>query len=61
MLPEDCKIMFSGDRFYGTADLVGLFFRNKDGSIVFSLKGNLWISQDHRSDKTLNQLKAKHL
>lgn len=57
-LPEGCRIMLAGDRFYGTADLVG-WCQEHGWGYRLRLKGNLCVYQDHGPDKTLDQLKAE--
>ncbi len=45
-LPHGCRVMLAGDRFYGTADLVG--WRQKQGwRYRLRLKGNLRVYQDY--------------
>ena len=57
-VPHGCRIMLAGDRFYGTADLVGWCQRHGWGYRL-RLKGNLCVYQDQGPDITLDQLKAK--
>lgn len=57
-LPEGCRVMLAGDRFYGTADLVRWCQKQRWGYRL-RLKGNLCLYQDQGSDKTLEQLKAE--
>ena len=57
-MPEDCRVMLAGDRFYGTADLVG-WCQRQGWKYRLRLKGNLCIYQDQGPDKTLDQLKAE--
>ncbi len=56
-LPERCRIMLAGDRFYGTAELVG-WCQIQGWKYRLRLKGNLCIYQDQGRDKTLDQLKT---
>jgi hypothetical protein len=56
-LPQGCRVMLAGDRFYGTADLVG-WCQKQGWGYRLRLKGNLCLYQDQGSDKTLEQLKA---
>jgi hypothetical protein len=57
-LPKGCRVMLAGDRFYGTAELVGWCQRQGWGYRL-RLKGNLCVYQDQGADKTLDQLKAE--
>jgi len=57
-LPEGCRVMLAGDRFYGTAELVGRC-QEQGWKYRLRLKGNLCIYQDQEPDKTLDQLKAE--
>jgi hypothetical protein len=57
-LPKGCSVMLAGDRFYGTADLVG-WCQSQEWKYRLRLKGNLWMYQDQGPDKTLDQLKAE--
>lgn len=57
-LPIDCRVMLAGDRFYGTAELVG-WCQRQGWKYRLRLKGNLCIYQDQGPDKTLDQLKAE--
>lgn len=57
-IPEGCRVMLAGDRFYGTADLVEWCQKN-GWQYRLRLKGNLWMYQDQGPDKTLDQLKAE--
>lgn len=57
-LPEGSRVMLAGDRFYGTADLVG-WCQKQGWGYRLRLKGNLCIYQDQGPDKTLDQLKAE--
>lgn len=57
-VPEGCRIMLAGDRFYGTAELVG-WCQEQGWQYRLRLKGNFCIYQDHGPDKTLDQLKAE--
>ena len=57
-LPEGCRPMLAGDRFYGTADLVQ-WCQQHSWRYRLRLKGNLCVYQDHGDDKTLDQLKAE--
>jgi len=57
-VPEGCRIMLAGDRFYGTADLVG-WCQEQGWRYRLRLKGNLCVYQDHGPDKSLDQLKAE--
>ena len=57
-LPEGCHVMLAGDRFYGTAELVG-WCQKHGWKYRLRLKGNLCIYQDQGADKTLHQLKAE--
>lgn len=57
-IPQECRVMLAGDRFYGTADLVNWCQQN-GWHYRLRLKGNLCIYQDQGDDKTLNQLKAE--
>lgn len=57
-VPEGCRVMLAGDRFYGTAELVGWCQKQRWGYRL-RLKGNLCIYQDQGPDKTLDQLKAE--
>lgn len=56
-LPEGSRVMLAGDRFYGTAELVG-WCQKQGWGYRLRLKGNLCIYQDQGPDKTLDQLKA---
>lgn len=57
-LPEGCRVILMGDRFYGTAELVG-WCQEQGWRYRLRLKGNLCVYQDHGPDKTLDQLKAE--
>lgn len=57
-LPEGCRVMLAGDRFYGTADLVG-WCQKQGWRYRLRLKGNFCVYQDQGPDKTLDQLKAE--
>ena len=57
-LPEGCRVMLAGDRFYGTADLVN-WCQKQGWGYRLRLKGNLCIYQDQGPDKNLEQLKAE--
>lgn len=57
-LPEGCRVMLAGDRFYGTAELVE-WCQKQGWKYRLRLKGNLCIYQDQGTDKTLDQLKVK--
>jgi len=57
-LPEGCHVVLAGDRFYGTADLVG-WCQEQGWGYRLRLKGNFCVFQDHGPDKTLEQLKAE--
>lgn len=57
-VPEGCRVMLAGDRFYGTADLVG-WCQKQGWRYRLRLKGNLCIYQDQGPDKTLEQLKTE--
>ena len=57
-LPEGCRVMLAGDRFYGTAALVRWCQKQK-WRYRLRLKGNFCIYQDQGPDKTLEQLKAE--
>ncbi|MBY0282105.1 MAG: IS4 family transposase [Alphaproteobacteria bacterium] len=57
-IPEGCRVMLAGDRFYGTAELVG-WCQEQEWGYRLRLKGNLCIYQDQGPDKTLDQLKAE--
>lgn len=57
-VPEGCRIMLAGDRFYGTAELVG-WCQMQGWGYRLRLKGNLCVYQDQGPDKTLDQLKAE--
>ena len=57
-LPEGCHPLLAGDRFYGTADLVGWCQQHK-WRYRLRLKGNLHVYQDQGEDQTLDQLKAQ--
>lgn len=57
-LPEGCRPMLAGDRFYGTADLVK-WCQQHGWHYRLRLKGNLCVFQDKGEDKTLDQLKAE--
>lgn len=57
-LPQGCKPMLAGDRFYGTADLVN-WCQQKGWKYRLRLKGNLCVYQDKGADKTLETLKAE--
>jgi hypothetical protein len=50
--PEGCRIMLAGDRFYGTADLVG-WCQQQGWQYRLRLKGNLYVYQDQGPAKTL--------
>ena len=55
-LPQGCRVMLAGDRFYGTAGLVG-WCQKQGWRYRLRLKGNLCVYQDYGPDTTLNQLK----
>ena len=57
-LPEDCRVMLAGDRFYGTANLVE-WCQKQGWRYRLRLKGNFYVYQDQGPDKTLDQLKAE--
>ena len=57
-IPEGCRVMLAGDRFYGTAELVK-WCQEQGWGYRLRLKGNLCIYQDQGPDKTLDQLKAE--
>lgn len=57
-LPEGCRPMLAGDRFYGTSDLVQ-WCQEKGWRYRLRLKGNLCVYQDQGEDQTLDQLKAQ--
>lgn len=57
-LPEGCKPMLAGDRFYGTTDLIE-WCQKHNWHYRLRLKGNLYTYQDKGNDKTLDQLKAE--
>lgn len=57
-IPEGCRVMLAGDRFYGTAELVQ-WCQKQEWRYRLRLKGNLCIYQDQGPDKTLDQLKAE--
>lgn len=57
-LPEGCRVMLAGDRFYGTADLVG-WCQKQGWGYRLRLKGNFCVYQDQGPDKTLDQLKGE--
>ncbi len=57
-IPQGCRVMLAGDRFYGTADLVG-WCQKQGWDYRLRLKGNLCVYQDRGPDKTLDQLKAE--
>lgn len=57
-LPKGCRVMLAGDRFYGTAELVG-WCQKQEWKYRLRLKGNLCVYQDQGADKTLDQLKAE--
>jgi hypothetical protein len=57
-LPEGCRPMLAGDRFYGTTDLVQ-WCQNHQWRYRLRLKGNLCVYQNQGEDKTLEQLKAQ--
>ncbi len=57
-VPEGCRVMLAGDRFYGTAELVG-WCQKQGWKYRLRLKGNLCVYQDQGPDKTLDQLKAE--
>ena len=57
-LPEGCHVMLAGDRFYGTADLVG-WCQKQGWKYRLRLKGNFCVYQDQGPDKTLDQLKVE--
>lgn len=57
-VPEGCRVMLAGDRFYGTAELVG-WCQKQGWKYRLRLKGNLCVYQDQGPDKTLEQLKAE--
>jgi len=50
--------MLAGDRFYGTAELVG-WCQKQGWKYRLRLKGNFCVYQDQGPDKTLEQLKAE--
>jgi len=56
-LPEGCRVMLEGDRFYGTAELVG-WCQRQGWKYRLHLKGNLCVYQDQGPNKTLDQLKT---
>lgn len=56
-IPAGCRIMLAGDRFYGTAELVG-WCQEQGWGYRLRLKGNLCVYQDQGPDKTLDELKA---
>lgn len=57
-IPEGCRVMLAGDRFYGTSELVK-WCQEQGWGYRLRLKGNLCIYQDQGPDKTLDQLKAE--
>lgn len=57
-IPEGCRVMLAGDRFYGTAELVE-WCQKQEWRYRLRLRGNLCIYQDQGPDKTLDQLKAE--
>jgi Transposase DDE domain len=57
-VPKGCRVMLAGDRFYGTAELVG-WCQEQKWKYRLRLKGNLCVYQKQGADKTLNQLKAE--
>jgi hypothetical protein len=57
-LPESCRVMLAGDRFYGTAELVR-WCQVQGWKYRLRLKGNLCVYQDQGPDKTLDQLKTE--
>lgn len=57
-LPEGCKVMLAGDRFYGTSALVHWCQKHR-WKYRLRLKGNLCVYQDQGPDKTLEKLKAE--
>ena len=57
-IPEGCRVMLAGDRFYGTADLIN-WCQTQGWDYRLRLKGNLCIYQDRGPDKTLEELKAE--
>lgn len=54
-LPEGCRPMLAGDRFYGTTDLVQ-WCQEHNWRYRLRLKGNLYVYQDQGAEKTLDQL-----
>lgn len=57
-LPKGCTVMLSGDRFYGTADLINWCQKHKWGYRI-RLKGGLYSYQNEGEDKTLDELKKQ--
>ncbi len=57
-LPQGCRPMLAGDRFYGTSDLVQ-WCQEHNWGYRLRLKGNLCVYQDQGEDQTLDQLKAQ--
>ena len=57
-IPEACRVMLAGDRFYGTADLIQ-WCQKQGWQYRLRLKGNLCVHQNKGPDKTLHQLKAE--
>ena len=57
-LPEGCRPLLAGDRFYGTCALVQ-WCQEHHWHYRLRLKGNLCVYQDQGEDKTLDQLKAQ--
>lgn len=57
-LPEGCKPLLAGDRFYGTADLI-TWCQQHGWRYRLRLKGNLYVYQNKGEDKTLEHLKAE--
>lgn len=57
-LPEGCRPMLAGDRFYGTADLVQ-WCQKHQWRYRLRLKGKLCVYQNKGEDKTLEELKAQ--
>src|ERR1700677_4917000 len=48
-LPEGCRVMLAGDRFYGTSELVG-WCQEQGWRYRLRLKGNLCVYQDQGPD-----------
>lgn len=57
-MPDKCVPMLTGDRFYGTADLVN-WCQQHGWKYRLRLKGNLCVFQDIGDDKTLDHLKTE--